>query len=85
MTPDMDLTCRELVELVTDYLEGALPSGERMRFEKHLGGCENCQTYLQQMEHTIHLSGQLTEESIPEAAKQTLLETFRAWKKRADA
>ncbi len=77
------LTCRELVELVTDYLEAAMPPVERARFEKHIVGCENCQMYLQQMEQTIRLTGQLTEESIPKAAKQTLLETFRAWKKKA--
>jgi predicted anti-sigma-YlaC factor YlaD len=75
-----NLTCKELVELVTDYLENALPPTERVRFEKHLQGCDGCRAYLEQMKSTINLTGQLTEEGIPESARQTLLETFRKWK-----
>jgi anti-sigma factor RsiW len=78
-----ELTCQELVELVTEYFEDALPSVERERFEKHLKGCEGCQAYLQQMEQTIRLTGQLTEASMPESAKQALLETFRRWRSEA--
>ena len=49
MRLDRDLTCIELVELVTEYLEGGLGAGERERFEEHLGSCEGCATYLDQM------------------------------------
>ena len=54
-----ELTCRELVELVTDYLEGALGDDERARFEAHLGGCAGCTAYLHQMRTTIWLVGRL--------------------------
>jgi anti-sigma factor RsiW len=54
------LSCQELVELVTDYLEDALPSEERTRFEAHLAECGNCQQYLHQMRRTIELTGTLT-------------------------
>ena len=47
------LSCQELVELVTDYLEGALPEAERIRFDDHLGGCDGCSAYLSQMRATI--------------------------------
>ena len=52
-----DLSCRELVELVTEYLEGALPEGERARFEAHLANCAGCETYLEQVRATIALVG----------------------------
>ena len=78
-----ELSCRELVELVTAYLENALSPRDRARFEAHIAGCENCTAYLQQMRATIRLTGTLTEEQIAPEAKSRLLDTFRAWK--ADA
>ncbi len=75
-----ELTCQELVELVTEYLEGTLPPLERMRFEAHLVGCDGCQTYLQQMHQAIRLCGMLTEELIAPEAKRELLHIFRTWK-----
>ncbi len=74
------LPCQELVELVTEYLEGALPPLERMRFEAHLARCKDCQTYLQQMHQTISLCGMLTEKLIAPEAKRELLHIFRTWK-----
>jgi anti-sigma factor RsiW len=74
------LTCKELVELVTDYLEERLPPADRLRFEQHLGGCEGCQNYLDQMQETIRLLGRLDEESIPAPARERLLRAFRDWK-----
>ena len=59
MAPAEDLTCAELVELVSDYLEGALTGGERERFEEHLTICEGCGNYLGQMRTTIALTGRL--------------------------
>jgi anti-sigma factor RsiW len=73
------LTCHEVVELVTDYLEGALADEARRRVEEHLSGCEGCTRYLAQMRDTIRLTGMLTEEQIPEEQKVALLDAFRGW------
>jgi anti-sigma factor RsiW len=77
-----DLSCKELIELVTDYLEGALPPDDRTLFEGHLAICDGCQAYLEQMRETIRLTGKLTDAALPEAAKQRLLDAFRTWKKK---
>jgi anti-sigma factor RsiW len=82
MSPTNELSCKELVELVSDYLEGALPPPERTRFEAHLAGCRGCRAYLQQMRLTIRTLGTLTEEAIPDEAKRKLLDVFRSWKAR---
>ena len=74
-----DFSCRELVELVTDYLEDALPSAERTRFEAHMRDCAGCQTYLEQMRHTIRATGRLSEESLEPGVREQLLEVFRSW------
>jgi anti-sigma factor RsiW len=76
------LSCQELVELVTAYLEGDLSAAEHARFEEHLSGCGPCQVYLEQMQTTIRLAGRLTVDAIPPEAEQELLETFRSWKRR---
>jgi len=80
MTAQEEMSCKELVELVTDYLEGALPAPDRARFEEHIRQCPGCETYLDQMRHVIRTLGRLTEDSVPPAAKATFLETFRNWK-----
>jgi anti-sigma factor RsiW len=74
-----DLTCQQLVELVTEYLEGGLSSADRDRFEQHLVLCDGCAWYLEQMRATIALTGSLTEESIPAEAQERLLGIFRDW------
>jgi anti-sigma factor RsiW len=71
------LTCQELVELVTDYLEGALPASERARFDAHVAECEGCGLYLEQMLTTIRLMGGLDERPDVEG----LLRAFRDWKR----
>ena len=76
-----DLSCRELVELVTEYLEERLPLEERTRFELHLGYCDWCRTYLRQMRRVLETAGELSEESIPPEAKSSLLAAFRDWKR----
>lgn len=75
-----ELTCRELVEIVTEYLEGALSPEEYARFERHLALCEGCSIYVDQMRETVRLTGMLREEEIPEEARETLLDAFRGWK-----
>jgi predicted anti-sigma-YlaC factor YlaD len=74
------MTCAELVELVTDYLEDSLPLESRRRFEEHLAACGPCRRYLVQMRETLRLSGRLGEESISPAARDALLSVFRDWK-----
>lgn len=77
------LTCKELVELVTDYLEGRLPAAERARFEAHLSTCHSCRNYLEQMRQTLRLLGELTEDALEPETQQELLEVFRNWKKKS--
>jgi predicted anti-sigma-YlaC factor YlaD len=75
-----ELTCQELVELVTDYLEGTLPSHRLTAFEEHLHDCEGCTRYLEQMRITIRTVGKLSEQDITPAAQEELLHVFRDWK-----
>lgn len=75
-----EITCHELVELVTDYLEGAMPQSDRDRLEAHLSGCVHCLRYLDQMKHTIRTVGNLREEAISPNVQKELLRAFRAWK-----
>ena len=77
---DGGLTCRELVELVSDYLEEALPAAERARFEAHIAGCEHCATYVLQMRETLALLGALPAEAISPQAEADLRLAFRGWK-----
>jgi anti-sigma factor RsiW len=76
---DRALTCHEVIEIITDYLDGALSADDRRRVEEHLAICDGCTTYLEQMRETIRLTGMLTEEQIPEDQKRELLEAFRTW------
>ena len=76
---EQGLTCHEMVEIITDYLEDALSAEDRRRVEEHLAICPGCANYLEQMRETIRLTGLLTEEQIPEEQKQELLEAFRGW------
>jgi anti-sigma factor RsiW len=76
------LTCREMVELVTEYIEGTMPARERAIFEAHLSVCPGCTAYLDQFRQTISILGKLTEETIPAPARDELLKAFRDWKRR---
>jgi anti-sigma factor RsiW len=80
VNPD-DLCCKELVELVTDYLEDRLSPSLRTRFEMHLAYCAPCRVYLAQMRDTAKLTGRLSEQSFPPGAKEALLAAFRSWKR----
>ena len=71
-----DVSCQEIVELVTDYLEDALPRDERKAFEAHLVGLPDCTNYLDQMRETIRLTGRLTEESLEPELRAKLLDAF---------
>jgi predicted anti-sigma-YlaC factor YlaD len=79
MAPVDELTCQELVEIVSDYLEGALPEADRERFDAHLQTCEGCRRYLDQMRTTIRVSGTLSEDDLDPGAREQLLQLFREW------
>lgn len=79
-SPTEELTCQELVELITAYLENELPAPERIRFEAHLTECPYCRTYLHQMDQTIRLLGRLTENELAPDVKHELLQRFQDWK-----
>ena len=78
--PPGDLTCQELVELVTDYLEDMLDAGDRRRFEEHVSACEGCTAYLDQMRETLRVVGTIEPESLSAEAESELLQAFRDWK-----
>jgi len=75
------MDCIELVELVTDYLEGVLPEEARANFEKHLSLCGSCRTYLEQMRLTLRATGRLEPQRLSPQALEALLKAFREWKK----
>jgi anti-sigma factor RsiW len=72
-------TCRELVELVTVYLDGALSERERQGFEEHLAVCRDCAVHLEQMRRTIAELGELPPEELSDADRDVLLVAFRRW------
>jgi anti-sigma factor RsiW len=74
-----EMPCRELVELVTEYLEDRLSPVDRARFEAHLAECDACRTYLEQFRQTIRVLGRLPEESLSPGAREALLTAFRGW------
>ena len=80
MTVAQELTCSELVELVTDYFEGALTREDRKRFERHIADCDGCTEYVEQMRTTVLVLDKLSEETVPPAAREELLRAFRDWK-----
>jgi anti-sigma factor RsiW len=77
----VELTCRELVELVTDYLEGALSSSELARFERHLDVCRHCRDHVEQLRTTVALAGRVRESDLSPEAEASLLGAFRAWRR----
>jgi anti-sigma factor RsiW len=79
MTDTEALSCQELVELVTDYLEGALTEAELRRFEAHIAGCGGCTRYLEQLRATIRITGTITTDDLSPEAERALLEAFADW------
>ena len=78
--PAPRLTCREVVELLSDYLEDMLPAGERARVEAHLATCPECTAYLEQLRATIGTLGRLREQDVPPPLLARLLAAFRGWR-----
>ncbi len=79
MTVADAINCQELVELVTDYLEGALDPADLRRFEEHLADCGKCTEYLAQLRATIRAVGRITPDDLSPDAEAALLDVFRAW------
>jgi anti-sigma factor RsiW len=74
-----EMTCKELVELVTGYFEGSLRGRRRRRFEAHLAACDGCTRYVAQMQTTIRATGRLTEDQVTDEQRTALLAAFRDW------
>ena len=79
ITTEPGLSCREMVELMTDYLEGALTPSDHARFESHIAVCPHCTAYLEQMRVTIRATGALSEDDLTPRAADALLAAFRDW------
>jgi anti-sigma factor RsiW len=75
--------CEEMVELITDYLEGALSRSQRRRFEAHIANCEHCAEYLEQMRATIRLTGRLPAEALTPQMSEELGALWRSWRAEA--
>jgi len=75
-----DLVCREMVELITDYLEDVLPRAQRLSFEAHIGACEHCAEYLEQMRATIRLSGRLRAQDLTPAMREEFSALYERWR-----
>jgi anti-sigma factor RsiW len=74
-----EIPCQEVVELVTAYFDGSLSRSDRRRFRAHIRGCDHCTAYIEQMRVMIEATGRITEEDIPPAAREELMEAFRGW------
>jgi len=75
------ITCQEVVELVTEYLDRALPSDEATLFEQHINFCDGCIVYVEQMRSTVAAVGHVREEDVPPEAKERLMAAFREWRR----
>jgi anti-sigma factor RsiW len=74
------LACRELVELVTEYLEGGLSTEDRVRFAAHIAVCDHCSAYLEQMRVTLRVVGHIDPDELEPEVERELLDAFREWK-----
>ena len=73
------LTCQQMVELVTEYLDGVMEPRRRARFEEHLAGCGGCTAYLAQFRTTVAVVGRLDVDDVPAPVMDELLSAFRTW------
>ena len=76
-----EFSCQEMIEVVTNYLDDALPPDEQQRFERHLSYCAGCNTYVDQIRETIRQTSMVPrEESLPPALREAIVAQFRRWK-----
>ena len=78
-----EIVCQQAVELVTDYLEGALPRRDRRRFERHLAGCPNCTEYLAQIRATIKITSRITPDDLSPHMQADFIALYRRWTRRS--
>jgi len=77
-----EFSCQEMTEVVTTYVDDALPPDEHQRFERHLSYCAGCRTYVEQMHETIKQTGMVArEESLPPALRERIVAQFRTWRR----
>lgn len=74
-----EMPCQDLVEVITDYLEGALPEEDHIRFEEHLAVCAKCREYVEQFRRTIAAVGSVSEPELDQQTRESLLAAFRGW------
>ena len=75
------MKCRDVVELMTEYLEGGLSASERVRFKDHIAGCDGCRAYLEQLRATRSVLSHVDEVAVPEGLERELVEAFRSWRR----
>ena len=75
-----DVTCREVVELLSDYLDDAMPAPDRERLEAHLAQCDGCSAALEQLRETIRVTGTVSEGEVPSSQLDAIRTAFRAWR-----
>ena len=75
-----EIPCQQVVELISDYLEGALPARSRRRLEYHLAGCPHCTAYLAQMRVTLRLTGSLVPEDLSPEMQREFTDVYRKWR-----
>jgi anti-sigma factor RsiW len=81
MTTGTELTCREVVELLSDYLDDAIPAPDRARLDAHLAECDGCTAALDQVRETIRVTGGLTEAQVAREQLEPVRNAFRAWRR----
>jgi predicted anti-sigma-YlaC factor YlaD len=75
------VTCSEIVELVTEYLEGSLSPEDATLVEQHLNFCDGCVTYVDQMRATVAVVGMVRVDDVPPQTRDRLLAAFRHWRR----
>ena len=75
-----DIACQQAVEMVTDYIENALPGDDRQRYDRHLADCPHCTEYLAQVRETIRLAGRLTPSDMSPEMRDAFADVFRRWR-----
>jgi anti-sigma factor RsiW len=83
--PAAELSCKELVEVITEYFDGAMTTDDRARFERHLEGCAGCQAVVAQFRTTIEVTGRLTEDLVTEGQRAAMRDVFLRWRGSARA
>lgn len=76
-----EITCKDLVELVTAYLDDRMPAEQRLRFEEHIAFCSTCAAYLEQMRQTITVTGRLREDDLDQESRDAMLSVFRDFRR----